>query len=202
MSHSMSHSTPHPATMPAPAHTTTTWPRTVGRWMVSFLGFPIGGYASYLLIGPVDGLLPSLVGGLLTGAVLGAFQVWAFGRARPATGRWIVATALSMMVGLSLGAAVVGYRTTLSALIVQGAITGFVVGAAQGLLLAPRLGRVALGWPAALTVIWAVGWAVTYAFGIQVHEQFTVFGSSGALVVTAATSALPLILTSRKASRS
>ena len=193
---------PHPTTTPAPAHTTTTWPRIAGRWMVSFLGFPIGGYAAFLLIGPVDSLIPSLVGGLLTGAVLGAVQVWALGRARPSTGRWIIATALGLMVGLGVGAAIVGYQTTLSALLVQGAVTGFAVGAAQALVLAPRLGRVALAWPAALTVIWAVGWAVTYAFGIQVEEQFTVFGSSGAVVVTALTAAIPLILTTVKASRS
>ena len=193
---------PHPTTIPAPTATSTSWPRIVGRWMVSFLGFPIGGYAAFLLIGPVDSLIPSLVGGLLTGAVLGAVKVWALGRARPSTGRWIIATALGLMVGLGVGAAVVGYQTTLTALVVQGAVTGFAVGAAQALVLAPRLGRVALAWPAALTVIWAVGWAVTYAFGIQVEEQFTVFGSSGAVVVTALTAALPLILTTMKASRS
>ena len=45
----------------APIATTTSWPRTVGRWMVSFLGFPIGGYAAFLLVGPVDSLIPSLV---------------------------------------------------------------------------------------------------------------------------------------------
>jgi hypothetical protein len=198
----MSHSTSHPTAIPAPDHTTTIWPRTVGRWMVSFLGFPIGGYAAFLLVGPVDSLIPSLVGGLLTGAVLGALQAWAFGRGRPATVRWIIATAIGMMVGLGVGAAVVGYHTTLSALVVQGAVSGLAVGAAQALVLAPRLGRVALAWPAALTIIWAVGWAVTYAVGIQVHEQFTVFGSSGALVVTALTAALPLILTTTTASRS
>jgi hypothetical protein len=166
--------------------------------MVSFLGFPIGGYGAFLLVGPVDSLIPSLVGGLLTGAVLGAVQVWAFGRARPSTGRWIIATALGLMVGLGVGAAVVGYQTTLSALLLQGAVTGFAVGATQALVLAPRLGRVALAWPAALTVIWAVGWAVTYAFGIQVDEQFTVFGSSGAVVVTALTAVLPLTLATKR----
>ena len=61
-------------------------------------------------------------------------------------------------------------------------------------MLAPLLGRAALAWPAALAAIWAVGWAVTYAFGIQVDEQFTVFGSSGAVVVTALTAVLPLTL--------
>ena len=193
----MSRSTSHSTTTPAPVHTTT-WPRIAGRWLVSFLGFPIGGYASYLLIGPVDSLIPSLVGGLLTGAVLGALQVWALGRSRPSATRWIIATALGLMVGLGVGAAVVGYQTTLTALIVQGAVTGLGVGAAQAVVLAPLLGRAAVAWPAALAAIWAVGWAVTYAFGIQVHEQFTVFGANGALVVTAVTAVLPLTLATKR----
>jgi hypothetical protein len=184
--------------MSAPAITTTSWPRVTGRWLVSFLGFPIGGYASYLLIGPVDSLLSSLLGGLLTGAVLGALQVWALGRSRLSATRWVMATALGLMVGLGVGAAVVGYQTTLSALIVQGAVTGLAVGAAQAVVLAPPLGRAAVAWPAALAAIWAVGWAVTYAFGIQVDEQFTVFGSSGALVVTALTAVLPLALAAKR----
>jgi len=166
--------------------------------LVSFLGFPIGGYPSYLLIGPVDSLIPSLLGGLLTGAVLGSLQAWALGRSRPSATRWIIATALGLMVGLGVGAAVVGYQTTLTALIVQGAVTGLGVGAAQAVVLAPLLGRAALAWPAALAAIWAVGWAVTYAFGIQVDQQFTVFGSSGALVVTALTAVLPLTLATAK----
>ena len=198
----MSRSTSRSTTTPAPVNTATSRPRHASRWLVSFLGFPIGGYASYLLIGPVDSLIPSLLGGLLTGAVLGSLQVWALGRSRPSATRWVIATALGLMVGLGVGSAVVGYQTTLTALVVQGAVTGLAVGAAQAVVLAPRLGRTALAWPAALTIIWAVGWAVTYAFGIQVHEQFTVFGSSGALVVTALTAALPLILTTTTASRS
>ena len=193
----MSRSTSHSTTTPAPVHTTT-WPRIAGRWLVSFLGFPIGGYASYLLIGPVDSLIPSLLGGLLTGAVLGSLQAWALGRSRPSATRWIFATALGLMVGLGVGAAVVGYQTTLTALIVQGAVTGLGVGAAQAVVLAPLLGRAALAWPAALAAIWAVGWAVTYAFGIQVDQQFTVFGSSGAVVVTALTAVLPLTLATAK----
>ena len=102
------------------------------------------------------------------------------------------------MVGLGVGAAVVGYQTTLTSLLVQGAVTGLGVGAAQAVVLAPLLGRAAVAWPAALAAIWAVGWAVTYAFGIQVDQQFTVFGSSGAVVVTALTAVLPLTLATAK----
>ena len=195
----MSRSTSRSTTTPAPpVNTSTSRPRLAGRWMVSFLGFPIGGYASYLLVGPVDSLIPSLLGGLLTGAVLGSLQVWALGRSRTSATRWVIATALGLMVGLGVGAAVVGYQTTLTALIVQGAVTGLGVGAAQAVVLAPLLGRAAVAWPAALAAIWAVGWAVTYAFGIQVDQQFTVFGSSGAVVVTALTAVLPLTLATAK----
>ena len=58
-------------------------PRVAGRWMVTFAGFPIGGYVSYLVTGRVDSLLPALLGGVITGAVLGAVQAWGLGQNRP-----------------------------------------------------------------------------------------------------------------------
>ena len=58
MSYSMSRSTSHSTTTPAPVNTATSRPRLAGRWMVSFLGFPLGGFAAKLLIGPVDSLVP------------------------------------------------------------------------------------------------------------------------------------------------
>jgi hypothetical protein len=176
-------------------------PRAAGRWMVTFAGFPIGGYTSYLVTGRVDSLLPALLGGLITGAALGAAQAWGLGRNRPPAASWIVATAVGLMVGLGLGSALVDYDTTLSALVTQGAVTGLVVGLAQGVVLLPRLGRLALAWPAYLAVTWAAGWAITTAAGIDVDEQFTVFGSSGALTVTALTLVLPFVL-NRKEIRS
>jgi hypothetical protein len=51
-----------------------------------------------------------------------------------------------------------------------------------------------------LPVVWALGWLVTTSIGVAVDQQFIVFGSSGALVVTALTAVLPLVLT-RKAAR-
>jgi hypothetical protein len=44
--------------------------------MLSFAGYPLGGYAAYLLTGRVDSLGPALAGGLLTGAGLGATLAW------------------------------------------------------------------------------------------------------------------------------
>ncbi|SFB41623.1 hypothetical protein SAMN05192575_1114 [Nocardioides alpinus] len=162
--------------------------------MVSFAGYPLGGYAAFLLTGRVDGPGPALSGGLLTGAVLGAVQVWAMWEARPRPLSWILATAVGMMAGVAIGAALVDYRTDLGSLAVQGAVTGALVGMAQSVVLAPRLGAMALAWPPVLSGSLALGWAVTTAAGIDVDQQFTIFGSSGALVATLLTAVLPLAL--------
>ena len=173
---------------------TATAPRTAGRWMVTFVGFPLGGLTASLVAGPVDSAGAALLGGAVTGAILGAVQAWGLGRRRPPAAQWILATALGLTVGLGVGAAAVDYRTSLSALALQGAVCGAAVGIAQALVLRARLGRLALAWPPALGLIWALGWAITTAIGVQVDEQFTVFGSSGAVVVTALTVVLPLTL--------
>ena len=168
--------------------------RTVGRWMVSFAGYPLGGYAAYLLVGAVDGPGPALAGGLLTGAILGAVQAWAMGNDAPRPLAWILATALGLMAGVAAGAALVDYRTDLGSLVIQGAVGGAMVGIAQAAVLVPRLGALALVWPLYLSGVFAVGWAVTTSAGIDVDQQFTIFGSSGALVATLLTVVLPLVL--------
>jgi len=168
--------------------------RTVGRWMVSFAGYPLGGYAAYLLVGAVDGPGPALAGGLLTGAILGAVQAWALGNGAPRPLAWILATALGLMAGVAAGAALVDYRTDLGSLVIQGAVGGAMVGIAQAAVLMPRLGALALVWPLYLSGVFAVGWAVTTSAGIDVDQQFTIFGSSGALVATLLTVVLPLVL--------
>lgn len=168
--------------------------RTVGRWMVSFAGYPLGGYAAYLLVGAVDGPGPALAGGLLTGAILGAVQAWALGNGAPRPLAWILATALGLMAGVAAGAALVDYRTDLGSLVIQGAVGGAMVGIAQAAVLVTRLGALALVWPLYLSGVFAVGWAVTTSAGIDVDQQFTIFGSSGALVATLLTVVLPLVL--------
>jgi hypothetical protein len=177
-------------------------PRSVLRWMATFLGFPLGGVIPWLVLGPVDSLGPALAGGLVTGGILGTVQAWGLGRSRRFTTRWTAATAGGLTIGLGVGAASVDYDTTLTALVIQGAVCGLAVGIAQGLVLRLQLGALALAWPPFLAGAWAVGWAVTTAAGIGVDEQFTVFGSSGALVVALLTSALPLALRRSDASTS
>ncbi|MBC8162293.1 MAG: hypothetical protein H7Z42_13880, partial [Roseiflexaceae bacterium] len=44
------------------------------RWMVTFLGFPLGGAAAYALVRSVDTPLRGLLGGLIAGAILGLAQ--------------------------------------------------------------------------------------------------------------------------------
>lgn len=168
--------------------------RTIARWMVTFVGFPAGGFAALLLVGPVDSPVTAAAGGLITGAILGAVQSFGLGRSGPRAWQWISATAVGLMVGLLLGAAAVDFATSFTALIVQGAVTGLAVGAAQTIPLRGRFGPIAFAWPPALAVIWAIGWAVTTAIGVQVDDQFTVFGSAGAIVVTALTAVLPVLM--------
>jgi hypothetical protein len=173
------------------------WRRPVLRWLVSFAGFPLGGLIAWLLVGPVDGLAAALAGGLVTGAVLGAFQAWALHEGSRRAAGWIVATAVGLMVGLAVGASLVQFGTGFGDLVLQGAVSGAAVGVAQAVLLR-RLGPVAFAWPVALSVIWAAAWAVTAAVGIQVDEQFTVFGSSGAVLATILTTVLPVLIGRRQ----
>jgi hypothetical protein len=159
------------------------WRRTAARWIVTFAGFPAGGFTAMLLVGHVDTVITALAGGLITGTILGAVQAWGLGRSGPGAIRWVAATAIGLTIGLGIGATSVGFRTSLAALVVQGAVCGLAVGTA-------------------LAAIWALGWAVTYAAGIAVDDQFTVFGSSGAVVVTALTVVLPVLLNAREGEQS
>ena len=174
--------------------------RVIGRWMTSFAGFPLGGLAAKVIAGPIDATTAALVGGAISGAVLGAAQSWGMGRGGPATRIWVAATALGFALGLTIGATVVDFRTDVTSLVVQGAICGAAVGAAQALALGQRAGRLAILWPLALAALWALGWAITTVAGVEVDEQFTVFGASGAITVTAATAVLPFAI--RRHSRS
>jgi hypothetical protein len=178
---------------PAPA----TWKRTALRWLPTFLGFPLGGFLAEPIAGPIDGLVPALIGGAVAGIVLGAVQAWAIGSNGPPARRWTIATAFGMTAGLAVGSAAVGYGTSIGALVVQGAISGLAIGAAQAVVLRPQLGRVGYLWVPALSALWALGWAISTSIGVDVETQYAVFGASGALVVTAATAALPVLLATR-----
>ncbi len=88
----------------------------------------------------------------------------------------------------------VDYETSLGALVLQGAVSGLGVGLAQAVVLRPRLGVLAFAWPPALAAIWSAGWATSTAIGIDVDEQFVIFGASGAMLVSLLTVVLPIAL--------
>ena len=171
--------------------------RVVARWMVSFVGFPLGGLTAMVLSGPVDTTLAAITGGLLTGTVLGTAQALAMRFDRRDLLTWVLTTAAGLATGLAVGASVVDFRTGLGDLVLQGAISGLAVGVAQSLALVRRTGPIAFLWPAYLAAAWSIGWAVTTAVGVQVEEQFTVFGAAGAVTVTLLTAVLPVLLHTR-----
>ena len=152
-------------------------------WTAGYITFPLSGIAGLALAERVDGPAAAALGGLATGTVIGAGQALAGSRRLPMR-RWVVATALGMGLGLLLGASAVGFGTTLPRLVAMGALTGAVLGVAQALALPPRTRHRWL-WAVAMPVLWALGWAVTTVAGIAVDDQFTVFGASGAITVTA-----------------
>jgi hypothetical protein len=189
--------------MYAPTTTTTntvtqsrSWAKIALRWMPTFLGFPAGGLIAEV-VGRVDSPGPATAGGAITGAILGFAQWIGMRRTGLSPAAWIIATAAGFAVGLGLGAAAAGYHTNTGALATQGAICGAVIGAAQAAVLCRRLGRIVLAWPVVLAGLWALGWTITASAGIDVEAQYTTFGASGALVVTAAMSILPIELARR-----
>jgi hypothetical protein len=166
------------------------------RWLGSFIGFPLGGLAAIVLVGPVDTHITAVLGGLVTGTVLGTAQALALGLDRRTAGAWVIATAVGLALGLTLGSGLVDFDTGMRDLAVQGLVSGALVGVAQAEVLRARVGRLAALWPAYLAGAWALGWTITTAVGVQVEDHFAVFGAAGAITVAALTTVLPVALAS------
>ena len=153
-------------------------------WIAGFLAFPIAGIAALAVTGRVNDAVAALVGGIIAGAVIGTGQ-WLVARRLLGDPRaWIPATAVAMGLGLLVGAGAVGYGTSLGELALMGAITGIPLGVAQAYLLRDRVAN-AWVWAAAVPLLWALGWTVTTAGGIDVDQQFAVFGAYGAITFMA-----------------
>jgi hypothetical protein len=152
-------------------------------WTAGFLAFPIGGALATAATGRINDFGSALLGGLIVGAVIGTGQ-WLVARRLLDPKTWIPATAVAMSIGLAVGAWLVGYGTSLSELALMGFITGIPLGAAQAYLLRDRLAN-AWVWAAAMPLLWALGWTVTTAGGIEVDRQFAVFGAYGAITFMA-----------------
>jgi hypothetical protein len=156
------------------------WRFWVG-WGVAFLGFPLGGGLAYLIIGSITTPLTGALGGVITGAVIGAAQWLVLRRRLPLTSVWVAATALGMGIGLALSIALFGTDTGGSALPLRGLIAGAAIGGAQYLLLRGVMSRAPV-WALVVALSWAIGWMITRASGIDLALQWSVFGTSGALM--------------------
>lgn len=156
--------------------------RQIWLWPVAILvSFPVGGYLADLAVNGVDSVGAALVAGLIAGLVIGAAE-W-FALRRQVSWLWIPATAAGMAVGLTAGAALVGYGTGRGDVALLGAVNGVAVGVMQALVLARHRIPGALWWAVANPPAWALGWFVTsYVITTNVEERFAIFGASGALV--------------------
>jgi hypothetical protein len=161
-------------------------------WTAGFLAFPLAGLAGTAVAGRVDDPIAALLGGTVAGLVIGLGQTLV-SLGRLDIRRWVPATGIGMGIGLLLGAAVVGYDTSLPDLALMGALTGLLLGPAQALAL-PRGTRLRWIWAIALPALWALGWATTTLGGIAVDQQFTVFGAYGAVTFSALSGLLLLWL--------
>jgi hypothetical protein len=157
--------------------------RTWLLWSAGFLAFPIAGIAGNAVVGRVNDPGAALVGGAVSGLVIGTGQAL-LSRRRLDPRRWLPATAVGMGAGLALGAWAVDYGTSLTDLAVMGLLTGLVLGPIQALALPPRAAH-RWAWAVVTPALWALGWAVTTLGGIRVEEQFTNFGAYGALTFSA-----------------
>jgi hypothetical protein len=156
--------------------------KIVFSWIgLALVAFPVAGYAGWGVGGHVDGVTPSLIGGAITGAGIGLVQWLFLRRDLDVSPVWILATSVALAVGLAIGAAVVGYDTTASELAIMGAISGVPIGIAQGFLLRDKFSLWHL-WMLSMPIMFAIGWLVSESIGVDVSNQFTVFGASGSVV--------------------
>ena len=154
------------------------------RWLGTFVGFPLAGVAARAVGGDVDSVGAAAIGGIAGGLVLGVVQATVGGVRPDDRLAWIGATGAGLASGLALGASMVGYRTDAASLAVMGAVSGAAVGVAQALAVPLRpLDR--LVWAVATPALWAGGWLITSQVIVDADRRHAIFGSSGAVVVSA-----------------
>ncbi len=162
-------------------------------WMLTFLGFPLGGVLALLVVGSIDGVASGALGGALAGAAIGAAQWLVLRRYLRVGPDWILVTALGVAIGDGVGALLTGGGTGIGSLLVIGLATGVAVGLLQWTLLRGRV-RAANLWVPVVTIAWPIGWTVTWSVGVDVERAYAVFGSTGALACTAITGLAMLLL--------
>jgi hypothetical protein len=150
------------------------------RWLLTALAFPPAGLLAHVVAGRVDSVSGAVLNGVIAGAGIGAGQ-WALLRHRDVSPAWIAASSAGLGTGLALGAALVSYRTDITSLAVMGAVSGLGVGIAQGATFGDT--KRMLAWSAATTALFALGWTATTAGGIDVSQQWALFGAFGCITV-------------------
>jgi hypothetical protein len=155
------------------------------RWAAVAVAFPIAGLIGRAAGGPVDAVGAAVVGGTVTGAALGAGQWLAARGALGDATQWIGSSAVGYGLGLAAGAVLVGYDTDHGSLVTMGAVSGLLLGTAQGLALAAQdRRRLAAAWAAATPLLLAAGWSATTLAGVDVDRRYTVLGAVGAILFT------------------
>ena len=165
------------------------------RWGPTVLGFPLGGWAAILIVGPVHNPLSGALAGAVAGSVIGGMQWLALGRR--VDWRWMAATVIGMSLGIALAAATTGAGTAVPVLALTALVSGALVGAAQSLSQG-WTGRAIAVWIAVVGLSWMAGWTISANVITDVDRGYVTFGLSGSAVVTIATGfALQWILRSR-----
>ena len=162
-------------------------------WVLTFLGFPLGGLLAFVTVGSVDGAASGALAGALAGAVIGGSQWLVLRRYLSMGVAWVLATASGVAIGDTVGALLTGAGTGIGDLLINGLVTGAAVGFLQWVLLRGRI-RAANLWVPVVAATWPIGWTVTWAVGVDVERGYAVFGSTGALAFVAITGVAMLML--------
>jgi hypothetical protein len=149
-------------------------------WGLAFLGFPIGGLLTNLIIGPITTAIRAGIGGAIAGFVLGLIQWLVLKGQIPVSYWWIIATSAGMALGEAIGVAFLGSETIGNVLLWRAAIMGIFIGVAQWILLREVSPQMWI-WIGVIALAWVVGWFITRSAGIDLDQKWIVFGSSGAI---------------------
>jgi hypothetical protein len=150
-------------------------------WLVTFVGFPLGGLAAVTFVGSITSTVTGFLAGLISGTILGTAQ-WLVLRPRGISPLWIAVTSVGMAVGSGLATAVTSAGTSTGDLVLRGLISGAVVGIAQAFALRARLVYL---WPMTVSATWALAWLITSNVIVDKDRGYVTFGASGAIIATA-----------------
>ncbi len=158
--------------------------RFFAEWMLTFVGFPLGGIATISFVGPMNGVLPAALGGALAGALVGAAQLVILRRHLVMGLGWILSTISGLTLGNTVGFLLTGGGAEIGDLLVIGLSAGVAVGLAQWSVLREYLWFSAL-WPPVVALSWPLSWAATWGIGMNLTLGYPVFDPVGGLVFTA-----------------